>query len=171
VAKRGEYDERAVRPATARDTSHRREGPAIHQVRPLYVGNYEEHAMFGLSPERCAHFFARTESALWSVTPAVRRLVAFWEVNLAGRSWPVQGPFDVIFCRNVLMYLEACRRHAVLERMASLLAQGALLILDPTEHSGRAEGWFSPVAAGVYSRRCESSEAGAPTFHNQGMNL
>jgi hypothetical protein len=27
------------------------------------------------------------------------------------------------------------------------------------------------VAAGVYSRRCESSQAGAPTFHNQGMNL
>ena len=83
-------------------------------------------------------FFLPDGSARWSVTPAVRRFVEFCEVNLAERSWPVEGPFDVIFCRNVLMYLEASRRHAVLERMASLLAPEGLLIVDPTEHLGKA---------------------------------
>ena len=141
VARRGEYDERVVRPATASDRSRRREeaeGPATHQVRPPCAGDYEEREMSGLSSERCAHFFVRSEGARWSVTPAVRRLVEFCEVNVVERSWPVEGPFDVIFCRNVLMYLEACLRQAVLERMASLLAPDGLLMLDPTEHPGPA---------------------------------
>ena len=65
-------------------------------------------------------------------------------MNLAKRSWPVEGPFDVIFCRNVLMYLEACHRYAVLERMASVLAPDGILILDPTEHLGKAGHLFGP---------------------------
>jgi chemotaxis protein methyltransferase CheR len=169
VARRGEYEERVVRAATARDRSRR--GPATHQVRPPCSGDYEEREMSGLSSERCAHFFVRSEGARWSVTPAVRRLVEFCEVNVVERSWPVEGPFDVIFCRNVLMYLEACLRQAVLERMASLLAQDGLLMLDPTEHPGPAGSWFRPVADGVYSRRRESSQAGHQLSRLKEMNL
>jgi chemotaxis protein methyltransferase CheR len=158
MARGGEYDERVVRLATASDRSQR--GPANHKVRPPFAVDYEGQQMSGLSSGRCAHFFCRTDSARWSVTPAVRRFVEFREVNLVERSWPVEGPFDVIFCRNVLMYLEACLRQAVLERMASLLAEDGLLMLDPTEHPGPAGSWFRPVADGVYSRRRESSQAG-----------
>jgi chemotaxis protein methyltransferase CheR len=168
-ARRGEYDDRVVRPATASDRNRR--GPATHQVRPPCAVDYEDKEMSGLSSERCAHFFVRTEGARWSVTPVVRRFVAFFEVNLAEQSWLVEGPFDVIFCRNVLMYLEASRRQVVLERMASLLAPDGLLMLDPTEHLGPAGCWFSVVADGVYSRRRESSQAGPPAFQTQGMNL
>ena len=49
----------------------------------------------------------------------------------------------MIFCRNVLMYLEANRRHVVLERMASLLTPEGLLMLDPTEHLGKAGHLFT----------------------------
>ena len=74
-------------------------------------------------------------------------------MNLADVLWPVEGPFDVVFCRNVLMYLEACHRYAVVERLASVLAPDGLLILDPTEHLGKAGHLFTPGADGVYSRR------------------
>jgi chemotaxis protein methyltransferase CheR len=97
----------------------------------------------------------------WSVAPAVRRLVEFRPLNLAGTDWPVEGPFDVIFCRNVLMYLEARHRCAALERMASLLAPEGLLLLDPTEHPGQAGHLFTPGAGGVYSLRLGSAQAAA----------
>lgn len=148
VARRGDYDERIVRPATVSDRSRR--GPATYQVWPPCAVDCEEQEMSGLSSERCAHFFVRTEDTRWGITPAVRRFVEFCEVNLAERSWAVEGPFDVVFCRNVLMYLEPCLRRAVLERMASLLAPDGLLMLDPTEHPGPAGSWFRPVADGVY---------------------
>jgi chemotaxis protein methyltransferase CheR len=157
VARRGEYDERAVRPSTAGGRSRRREevqGAATRQVRPPCAGDYEEREISGLSSERCAHFFVRSEGARWSVTPVVRRFVEFRELNLAERSWAVEGPFDVVFCRNVLMYLEASRRQAVLERIASLLTPEGLLILDPTEHLGKAGHLFTSGADGVFSLRC-----------------
>jgi chemotaxis methyl-accepting protein methylase len=88
-----------------------------------------------------------------TIAPAVRRRVEFQALNLVGETWPVAGPFDVIFCRNVLMYLEARHRQAVLERLAALLAPDGLLLLDPTEHLGRARHLFLPGADGVYALR------------------
>jgi chemotaxis protein methyltransferase CheR len=83
----------------------------------------------------------------------VRRLVEFRRLNLADVVWPLDGVFDVVFCRNVLMYLDACHRCAVLERIASMLEPGGLLRLDPSEHVGGAAPLFVDRGSGAYSRR------------------
>jgi len=111
-------------------------------------GKYVEATLQALEPARRGRFLSGNR-----IGPALRRLVEFRPLNLADVAWPVEGPLDVIFCRNVLMYFEAGNRYAVLERMASLLAPGGLLLLDPTEHLGRAGHWFTPGVDGVYSRR------------------
>jgi chemotaxis protein methyltransferase CheR len=116
-------------------------------------GEYSQTAVRGLEPARRARFFIETPAHRWSVVPAVRHLVEFRSLNLASKIWSTEGSFDVIFCRNVLMYLETACRHAVLERIASLLAPKGLLMLDPTEHLGRAAHLFSPAGEGVYAGR------------------
>lgn len=95
----------------------------------------------------------RSASEPLRIAPFVRRMVEFRALNFADAEWQIEGPFDAILCRNVLMYFESGNRYAVLERMASLLAPGGLLLLDPTEHLGNAGHWFAPFAEGVYSRR------------------
>jgi len=120
----------------------------------LQRGEYSETALQALEVIRRNRFFTETEVARrWSIAPAVRRLVEFRAVNLASVPWEIEGPFDIIFCRNVLMYMEPGHRCAVLERMASLLAPDGLLMLDPAEHLGKAGHLFTPSAAGVYSLR------------------
>jgi chemotaxis protein methyltransferase CheR len=120
-------------------------------------GEYGERALKALEPERRARFFGEAAVAgRRGIRPAVRCLVEFRALNLADVVWPVEGPFDVIFCRNVLMYLEACHRYAVVERLASLLAPDGLLILDPTEHLGKAGHLFTPGTDGMYTRWRES---------------
>ncbi|MEI7935327.1 MAG: CheR family methyltransferase [Verrucomicrobiota bacterium] len=116
-------------------------------------GEYGERALKALEAGRREHFLGEPVAERRCIRPAVRRLVEFRALNLAEVIWPVEGPFDVIFCRNVLMYLEACHRYAVFERLASLLASDGLLILDPTEHLGKAGHLFTPGADGLYSRR------------------
>jgi chemotaxis protein methyltransferase CheR len=117
-------------------------------------GEYDEAALRGLEPARRERFLRETSVARrWGIAPAVRRLVELRALNLASVAWPVEGPFDLIFCRNVLMYLEAGHRYAVLERMASLLAPDGLLMIDPTEHLGKAGHLFTPGADAVYRRR------------------
>lgn len=116
-------------------------------------GEFPEAAVAAMEPERRARFCTPAGPHRWRVVPEVRELVEFRPLNLVDAAWPVTGPFDVIFCRNVLMYFEAAHRYAVLERMASVLADDGLLLLDPSEHPGNAGHWFTHGARGIYARR------------------
>ena len=115
---------------------------------------YGDRSLQTVPPKRRARFFTETESVgRQCIIAAVCHLVEFRTLNLIGKAWKVEGPFDVIFCRNVLMYLESRHRCAVLERLAALLAPDGLLMIDPTEHLGKAGPLFTPVADAVYRRR------------------
>ena len=115
-------------------------------------GEYNGAAMAAIQPELRERFFSETEVAgRWRVSNAVRTLVAFSTLNLVSQEWPIEGPFAVILCRNVLMYLEPSYRLAVLTRMTGLLRRDGLLILDPTEHLGAAADLFTPGVDGIYS--------------------
>jgi len=117
-------------------------------------GKYGESALGELPEGQRSRFFSEsTGTTRWHLAPAVRCLVEFRALNLVDAVWPIEESFDVIFCRNVLMYLEACHRYAVLERMASLLAPDGLLMIDPAEHLGKAGHLFTPGADAVYQRR------------------
>ncbi len=119
-------------------------------------GEYGELSLRALTPARRDRFFVETQTGRrWTIRPGLRSTVAFAQLNLVNPSWPVVEPFDVIFCRNVLMYLQPVQRVPVLERMAGLLAPEGLLMLDPAEHPGRAEHLFVRHSEGVYSRRQE----------------
>jgi chemotaxis protein methyltransferase CheR len=123
-------------------------------------GEYADGALRSLEPKRREGFLCEgSRPGHWAMAAAPRRLVEFRALNLTSVEWFVVGPFDVILCRNVLMYLEACHRYAVLERLASLLAPDGLLMLDPAEHLGKAAHLFTPDADGAYSRRRTSGSA------------
>jgi chemotaxis protein methyltransferase CheR len=120
-------------------------------------GEYGDRSLQTLAPLRRTRFFTATASpGRQRIAPAGRRLVEFHPLNLVDAAWPIAGAFHVIFCRNVLMYLENRHRCPVLERLASLLAPDGLLLLDPTEHLGQAAHLFTPEAGGVYRRRGQS---------------
>jgi len=116
-------------------------------------GEYSEFACRTLGAERRARFLKEAAGKRWSLVSAVRRLVSFRTLNLTGEFGTVEGPFDVIFCRNVLIYLEARHRQAVLGRLASRLAPDGMLILDPVEDPGPAGRLFSGGKNGVYKLR------------------
>ncbi len=118
------------------------------------AGEYPDAALAALDVGRRERFFSESAaSGRRRIADAPRRLVDFREVSLAGPVWPVEGPFDVALCRNVLMYLEESLRRAALERMASLLAPDGLLLLDPAEHLGEAAHLFGRGERGVFARR------------------
>ena len=113
-----------------------------------------EAALDSVEPAARARFFGEPGAdGRRRLVSAVRRLVEFRRLNLADVAWPLDGGLDVVFCRNVLMYLEAGYRYAVLERIASLLEPGGLLLIDPSEHLGGAAPLFVPRGQGVHARR------------------
>ncbi|MFO1461781.1 MAG: CheR family methyltransferase [Verrucomicrobiota bacterium] len=117
-------------------------------------GEYGELSLEALPVGLRARFFEPAATAKrWRTHVDLHRLVTFRALNLTDLEWPPAGLFDVVFCRNVLMYLEAGHRYSVLERLASVLAPDGRLILDPAEHLGKAAHLFGPGTNGVYPGR------------------
>ena len=67
------------------------------------------------------------------VKPSVQQLVSFRQLNLLSLDWPVDGPFDVLFCRNVLIYFDKETQRRVLERFMPLMTRDGLLFIGHSE--------------------------------------
>ncbi|HXJ79891.1 MAG TPA: protein-glutamate O-methyltransferase CheR, partial [Candidatus Methylomirabilis sp.] len=147
----------------------RRDDPAVSilatdiDVNALAIAQealYDEAALQALPIEHRARFTGEPlGGGRRRLVPAVRRLVEFRHLSLTDVVWPLDGVFDVVFCRNVLMYLDDGHRYAVLERIASMLQPGGLLLLDPSEHLGRAAPFYVDHGSGAYSRGAASRTA------------
>jgi len=67
------------------------------------------------------------------VRDEVRSLVTFKQLNLLGDNWPVKGPLDALFCRNVMIYFDKPTQRRILERFYPLLRSDALLFMGHSE--------------------------------------
>lgn len=95
-------------------------------------GEYEMIAIGrGLSPERQKQFFTPSANGGWQIRPQIRSTVDFKELNLLDRY--MLGKFDVILCRNVLIYFSAELKRDILTRLHGALNPGGYLILGASE--------------------------------------
>jgi chemotaxis protein methyltransferase CheR len=95
-------------------------------------GEYEMLAIGrGLSPERQKTFFTQSTNAGWQIRPQLKTMVEFKELNLLERY--TLGKFDVVFCRNVLIYFSGDLKKDILTRMHATLNPGGYLILGASE--------------------------------------
>jgi len=93
---------------------------------------YESMALArGLSEERKQRYFTQ-QGNYWQVNTDIRSRVTFREHNLM-QSYASLGKFDVIFCRNVLIYFSAELKKDILSRLASMLNPGGYLFLGSSE--------------------------------------
>lgn len=108
----------------------------------------------GLSPERQRRFFVAVDADTWRVRPEVSRSVSFRQHNLL-ESYSLLGSFEIIFCRNVLIYFALDARQDILHRMAQCLVPGGYLVLGASESLPRQLDAFELVRTpqGVAYRR------------------
>jgi chemotaxis protein methyltransferase CheR len=90
-----------------------------------------------MEPERARRFFLRgkgDQEGMVRVRPELRQLITFKQLNLLGDGWPVKGPFDVIFCRNVMIYFDKATQRKILSRFVPLMKPDALLFAGHSEN-------------------------------------
>ncbi len=86
----------------------------------------------GLSSERQQKFFHKVGTNLWRLNDELAKRVTFREFNLLDNPASL-GRFDVIFCRNVLIYFSQENKTAIIEKFAKVLNPGGYLILGSSE--------------------------------------
>jgi chemotaxis protein methyltransferase CheR len=90
-----------------------------------------------LAPERIKRFFMRGKGAhegMVRIRPELRQLVTFRPLNLLSDSWQLSGQFDVIFCRNVMIYFDKATQRKILARFVPLMKPDALLFAGHSEN-------------------------------------
>lgn len=104
----------------------------------------------GLPMQMLVKYF-RKESDGWRIAPELRRLVQFREWNLLGDLRPL-GTFDIVFCRNVLIYFDQPTKARVLEAIRKQLRPGGLLYLGGAETVLGLSDRFVPIPGerGIY---------------------
>ncbi|KAB7627202.1 CheR family methyltransferase [Alkalilimnicola sp. S0819] len=98
----------------------------------------------GLSRERQERFFTPVDEAHWEVKPEIRRRAHFRLHNLL-ESYSLLGRFDLIMCRNVLIYFSAESRQDIISRMSRILNPGGYLMLGASESLARHSDAFEMV--------------------------
>jgi chemotaxis protein methyltransferase CheR len=118
-------------------------------------GVYRMERTAGLPGERLRKHFLRGTGAndgLVSVRPELRGMVRFGQLNLQSPAWPALEPFDVIFCRNVVIYFDREFQKKLLARLADLLVPGGLLMVGHSESFPAAHPGFRSCGRTAYER-------------------
>jgi len=115
------------------------------------TGIYPDSELAGLSPERAAPF-ERLGDGTVRIPEAARTLVAFKPLNLM-EAWPVKGPFDAIFCRNVAIYFDKPTQAEMFARFGALLAPDGFLYIGHSENLGTGGADFRLVGKTIYQPR------------------
>jgi chemotaxis protein methyltransferase CheR len=97
-------------------------------------GEYAAEALDNIPDPFCRHFKPTDEgdAATIKVAQDVRSLITFRQLNLV-ETWPMKGPFDAIFCRNVMIYFDGPTKSKLIERFIRLIKPGGFLYIGHSE--------------------------------------
>jgi chemotaxis protein methyltransferase CheR len=118
------------------------------------AGVYPNERVERMDPQRLQRHFFRgrgTQAGNVRVKPELQRMIEFAQVNLLDTHLPVKGPFDAIFCRNVLIYFDRATQAQVVKRFAPLLRPNGLLFIGHSESLFHVSDVFRLQGQTVYS--------------------
>ena len=109
----------------------------------------------GLSPERLRRHFLRgkgANSGFIRVKPELASPVQFRTHNLVEGQWSLGEPFDIVFCRNVMIYFDAPTQRRVLERIHHVMKPGGMLYVGHSENFTESRDLFRLRGKTIYER-------------------
>ena len=97
-------------------------------------GEYSADSMDSIPDQFCRYFqpVEGSDPAIIRVAHEVRSLITYRRLNLM-EAWPMKGPFDAIFCRNVMIYFDGATKSKLIERFVQLIKPGGWLYVGHSE--------------------------------------
>ncbi len=119
-------------------------------------GIYGEAQLEDIPPRLRARSFlpvsdAGSEGGLYRVRDEIRSMVSLAPLNLMG-PWPMRGPFDLIMCRNVMIYFDRATRERLIDRFTRLLPTGGYLMVGHSESLNGLSHELEYIQPAVYRK-------------------
>ncbi len=118
------------------------------------AGVYSLDRVEKIPAERLRRWFSRGKGrneGLVRVKPELRELISFQRLNLMS-AWPMKGPFDIIFCRNVIIYFDKPTQKQLIERYADILDCGGHLFVGHSESLMNMTERFTLLGKTIYRK-------------------
>lgn len=109
-------------------------------------GIYGIYSVRSTPPYLLTKYFERLDDSTWKIKEDVKKKVQLERVNLMDRvGVKLLGKFDVIFCKNVIIYFDDLSRNKLAETFWSILKKGGFLVLGPAERISIISLIFEPL--------------------------
>ena len=118
-------------------------------------GIYDIERINGLSNQRKATWFLKgkgSHSGSVKVDPRLQSLITFKQLNLM-QGWPMKGPFDFMFCRNVVIYFDKPTQRVLFDRYANIVKNNGYLFLGHSESLHNVCTRFQLIGNTIYQKK------------------
>jgi len=125
-------------------------------LRHCTAGVYEQKRVETVPSALLKRYFTkqgRNEAAQYTVGSDLRKLIVFRRLNLSRPPFPMKGPLDIVFCRNVMIYFDNRVRRALLADIYRLLAPEGYLLVGHSESLTGMVSDFGPLRPSVYRKQ------------------
>jgi chemotaxis protein methyltransferase CheR len=124
-----------------------------HVLKTAQSGIYSADRIEKLPKDILQRFFVEAPggSGHVQVRPELRKMITFRQLNLLDSNWPIRGPFDAVFCRNVMIYFDKATQHKVLRKLVPVMRSDALLFAGHSESFQHAADLFQIQGRTVYT--------------------
>ena len=125
-----------------------------HVLKTAQAAVYTADRIEKLSKETLQRFFVEVPggtSGQVQVRQELRNMITFRQLNLLDANWPIRGPFDAIFCRNVMIYFDKPTQYKILQKLVPVMRSDALLFAGHSESFQHAADLFHIQGRTVYT--------------------
>lgn len=120
-------------------------------------GVYDAERVAGIPKQRLKHWFHRGKGAndgVVKVVAELRDMITFRQLNLM-HEWPMSGTFDIIFCRNVVIYFDKATQKILFDRYSNILSGNGYLFLGHSESMFKVANSFNLIGKTIYQNKTE----------------
>lgn len=118
------------------------------------IGEYQRDDVLEVPPlmlSNCFTLVRNNPERIYRVNENIRNMIRFGRLNLMGE-WPMKGGFDVIFCRNVMIYFDTETQQELVRRFYKMINPGGYLLIGHSESLAAASCGFKYIQPATYTK-------------------
>jgi chemotaxis protein methyltransferase CheR len=125
---------------------------SVEALKEGQAGVYPEARFRELPRPYIERYFRRLDAENWQALPSIHDMILFKRLNLMAMPYPFKKAFDVVFCRNVMIYFDAAARSTLVNALYKVLNPGGYLFIGHSETLQRGDSSFVYIKPAIYRR-------------------